>query len=68
MRGKKNDQENTVGTTKRVPVGFRCDECKRWYPRTERVIVNEGWYCPTHGGEAQDEFDRAWDRMVNRND
>ena len=53
-----------MGVSKREPIGFRCDECGRWCPRTKRVVVNEGWFCPNCGEESQDDFDRAWDRMV----
>lgn len=62
------DQKKQTFPTKRMPVGFHCDECRRWYPRTKRVIVNEGWYCPRHGEEAQDEFDFRWQRAVYGDD
>jgi rRNA maturation endonuclease Nob1 len=64
MQGKSHDQEKTAEMTKREPVGFRCDECRRWFPRTKREIVNEGWFCPKCGEEAQEEFDRAWERFM----
>jgi len=48
----------------RIPIGFRCDNCRRWFPRVKRTVVNEGWFCPTCGEAAQEEFDRTWQRFM----
>jgi rRNA maturation endonuclease Nob1 len=68
MRKHNLNQDQQASLKKREPVGFRCDDCRRWYPRTKRVIVNEGWFCPSCGEEAQDEFDFRWRRAVYGDD
>jgi hypothetical protein len=61
MKKQRCDDEKRVKTAAtRKPVGFRCDGCRRWFPRVRRTVVNQGWFCPKCGEEAQEEFDRAW--------
>jgi hypothetical protein len=45
MRKTKTTRVKQSDPKQRVPIGFCCDECKRWFLRTELVSVNEVWNC-----------------------